>query len=411
MSSSSSSDILDIDTSSQSEDSDAWVDEEETTDNTIGNEQWVNLIEFCSVNSKSDQAVTKDTGVKKLCHATNTSAGDPDTDNHGWIVTNNNRQESLVVSFEKPIFINEIIVYETLNPGGIVKLEMLDSARDVWLTMWQRRTLSTKHSASYHTFKPILRRYRIQSNTIRLTIDPTHTNQIGIQAIKLLGSNTFDAKFHQKSLSSSMSDLYEQAQKKLHTDVQFLVDNEIIHAHRNVLCFRSQYFRSLLLNDFVEKSQRKPIELTDITKSVFYIVLQFIYTGAYPADISYDTAMELLIYTNKITLVSAKNAAMEYLGHHLCMNHDLIITTYDFVKKTSPAFDSLLNYIYNLCADNLNEICRKEDFTKLDKDSMIDIICHSTEIREARAVEQATVTNTDNTNAAETDDDEAEEEE
>lgn len=48
---------------------------------------------------------------------------------HGWILTNDNREECVIVSFETAVFINEIHVYESLNPGCVVKLEMLESER------------------------------------------------------------------------------------------------------------------------------------------------------------------------------------------------------------------------------------------------------------------------------------------
>jgi hypothetical protein len=35
----------------------------------------------------------------------------------------------LIVSFETPVFINEIHIYESLNPGSVVKLEMLEPQR------------------------------------------------------------------------------------------------------------------------------------------------------------------------------------------------------------------------------------------------------------------------------------------
>lgn len=124
----------------------------------------------------------------------------------------------MIISFETPVFINEIHIYESLNPGSVVKLEMLESQRskkikidnfllftyflvfnirnlssslttffflylDKWWTMWQRKTSQTKQSVTHHIFKPILRRYHIQSNTIRITFDPRYTDQIGIQAI------------------------------------------------------------------------------------------------------------------------------------------------------------------------------------------------------------------------------------
>ena len=59
------------------------------------------------------------------------------------------------------------------------------------------------------------------------------------------------------------------------TDVKFLIDNKIINAHRNILCSRCLYFRALLLNDFNEKNQKNPIELTDIDYETFIELLFF----------------------------------------------------------------------------------------------------------------------------------------
>lgn len=49
--------------------------------------------------------------------------------------------------------------------------------------MWQRKSQYDIKMSSQNVFKPFLRRYRFQSNTLRITLDPTHVDQIGIQAI------------------------------------------------------------------------------------------------------------------------------------------------------------------------------------------------------------------------------------
>jgi hypothetical protein len=79
------------------------------------------------VKSKGEESVSKNIGVEKLCHATDVNFGEEDNAKNGWILNNNNREESLIVSFQTPIFINEIHIYESLNPGSIIKLEMLES--------------------------------------------------------------------------------------------------------------------------------------------------------------------------------------------------------------------------------------------------------------------------------------------
>ncbi|CAF0740436.1 unnamed protein product [Rotaria sp. Silwood1] len=378
----------DPDSSSEYEDQDNSSEDENDLNTLVSQEQWVKLIEYCSFKTKSNESVTRGIGVEKLCQATDVDFGEKEETENGWILNNNNQEECLIVSFQTSVFINEIHIYENLNPGSIEKLEMLEIERNKWWTMWQRKISSEKQSITHNIFKPMLRRYHIQSNTIRITFDPRYTDRIGIQAIKLVGSNVFDVNLNYKSLSQSMMKLYKQAINSINTDVQFIFNDKIITAHRNILCCRSTYFRSLLLNDFIEKSQIKPIELTDIDYETFSEILYFIYTGTYHQTISFDIAMKSMIYSNKINFLTAKNAAIEHICRYLRLNHDLIITVYCQIKKMSPTFDLLLDYIYDLCSEFLNDICKHSDFIKLEKELMIDLICQATERREIREQEK-----------------------
>jgi len=54
--------------------------------------------------------------------------------------------------------------------------------------MWQKKGLAQKLTSAQHIFKPLLRRYRHQSNTIRFTFNLNSTDQIGIHAISKLKS-------------------------------------------------------------------------------------------------------------------------------------------------------------------------------------------------------------------------------
>ena len=71
----------------------------------------------------------RNTGVEKLCQATDLDFGGPDRAELGWILTNTHQEESLVVSFETTVFINEVLIYESVNPGSVVKLESMEGHR------------------------------------------------------------------------------------------------------------------------------------------------------------------------------------------------------------------------------------------------------------------------------------------
>lgn len=57
--------------------------------------------------------------------------------------------------------------------------------------MWQRKSPVKTQSVTHHAFKPALRRYHNQSKSIRLTLDPRYTDQVGIQAISKIYRSNF----------------------------------------------------------------------------------------------------------------------------------------------------------------------------------------------------------------------------
>ena len=274
-----------------------------------------------------------------------------------------------------------------------------------FLPMWQRKSAATASSTTHHVFKPLLRRYRIPSDSIRLTLDPRYTDRIGIQAIskisgslfqqclspciEIRGSTIFDVTIDRISLSQSMLRLYREALHQTHTDVQFRLPEKIVHAHRNILWCRSEYFRALLSGNFIENTRKQPIELTDVDDQTFLEILHFIYTGTYSHTLKYEIAIKCMIYANKINFSTAKNAAIEQLCCYLRSNHQCILPIYCLIKPKSPTFDLLLDYVYDLCSECLNDVCQQKDFVELQKDEMIDLIRQSTERREKRELERS----------------------
>ena len=86
------------------------------------------------------------------------------------------------------------------------------------------------------------------------------------------------------------------------TDVDFLVDGQVISAHKAVLASQSQYFECMLFGSMREASMNS-VELKDVPVSAFRKVLQFAYTGSldmenvpfqvYPV---YSISVTILIY-------------------------------------------------------------------------------------------------------------------
>ena len=85
--------------------------------------------------------MTKGIGIEKLCQATDTDFGNKEQVQNGWILHNNNQEEQLVVSFETPVYIDNICIYESLNPGSISKLEMLEIQRSKATSIYCRKAI------------------------------------------------------------------------------------------------------------------------------------------------------------------------------------------------------------------------------------------------------------------------------
>jgi len=133
-------------------------------------------------------------------------------------------------------------------------------------------------------------------------------------------------------------------------DVCFLVESVEVHAHKAILAARSQYFRAMLFNGHMRESSSKdaPIELKDVSHSVFLKVLEFLYTdtvsnatldmGIHPmvaselfmldrlkgicedvirGEITVDNVISILIASHQHNALGLKEIALEFILRHL----------------------------------------------------------------------------------------------
>ena len=200
----------------------------------------------------------------------------------------------------------------------------------------------------------------------------------------MIGSTVFNNGRHSQSVYQKMCELYEKTVQGETGDIKLLVDGKIINAHQNVLCCRTKYFRALLLNDFLERRSTEPIPLTDVDSQTFIEVLFFIYTGSYRTNNSQETMIKCLIYCDKIDFLSGKSLASEQVCRYLSVDDGAILSLYCMAKNLSPAFDNLLEFIYDFCSDNMSKVFRRDDFTHLDRNLLLELVYQSAERHEKR---------------------------
>ncbi|GBB90409.1 hypothetical protein RclHR1_17360005 [Rhizophagus clarus] len=95
-------------------------------------------------------------------------------------------------------------------------------------------------------------------------------------------------------------------------------DVKEIHAHSNVLCIRSSYFRSALLNIWAEKKDGKFIfRKPNISPQSFNIILRFIYCGSIElSNLHFTDILELLIAVDELNIHSLIPYIQEFLIEH-----------------------------------------------------------------------------------------------
>lgn len=101
------------------------------------------------------------------------------------------------------------------------------------------------------------------------------------------------------SLSSFQTNLIRFKDSQAFSDVTFIVEGKVVHAHRLVLSLMSEHFRAMFMSGFKEKFQRE-ILIPHISYQAFMLMLEFMYTGV-PPDLS--------VYESESNLEAGSEAA------------------------------------------------------------------------------------------------------
>ncbi|GBC06295.1 hypothetical protein RclHR1_06740011 [Rhizophagus clarus] len=126
------------------------------------------------------------------------------------------------------------------------------------------------------------------------------------------------------------------------------------HIHSNILCIRSQYFRSAFSNEWVEKKDGKFIfKKPNITPQIFNIIFRFIYCGIIELkNLQIPNLLKLLIAVDELNINSLISHIQEFLIEHqtefLHQNQIEILNT---VYKYDSFVDLYNFYLEKICEE------------------------------------------------------------
>ncbi|RGB36465.1 hypothetical protein C1646_741749 [Rhizophagus diaphanus] len=147
-----------------------------------------------------------------------------------------------------------------------------------------------------------------------------------------------------------------------------------IHAHSNILCIRSQYFRTAFSNEWAEKKDGKFIlRKPNISPHLFNIILRFIYCGNIELkNLQGPDVLKLLIAVDELNIHQLISYIQEYLIEH---QTEFLHQNPAGILETVYQHETFTN-LWNFC---LEKIC-DEPKILFDSEKFINLKAHLLEL-------------------------------
>lgn len=170
------------------------------------------------------------------------------------------------------------------------------------------------------------------------------------------------------------ADMARLCMNEQYADVEFIVEEERIPAHRVILAARSEYFRALLYGGMAETTQRQiPLE---VPLEAFKVLLRYIYSGTLLlSTLDEDSTIDVLGMANQYGFQDLEMAISNYLRQYLALDNVCMILDaarlYNLEELTEVclmfmdrnAGDLLLHNSFNtLSKESLEEVLRRDCF-------------------------------------------------
>jgi len=149
-----------------------------------------------------------------------------------------------------------------------------------------------------------------------------------------------------RNLSTDLLKILSDAKN---TDVSFIIDDQVLHAHRSILSARSDYFESMFESGMIEGNSKK-VEIKECDYTLFKKMIQFLYTDVPPEDIV-QIAPKLLPIADRYLMTSLKNhcvtALLESLNQNTVKDALLLAHHYNCPRLKSRCFEKLTLSMFN----------------------------------------------------------------
>ncbi|CAF3151034.1 unnamed protein product [Rotaria socialis] len=335
-------------------------------------EQWVStVLQFSSQYNDSTWSANQIIGPPKVFPRHGDIVG-------AWAQGNRAVDEFVIVGFGRPVHPDQIDIYETYNPGAIVRVSARNSRdKDDWEIVWQTEAPHVEGQSRIFSL-PCSNLSCGTIDQIRLDINCSAAgNWCEIDCIKLIGYTSHNDMSY-KELTANLKQLLID---DCLADVTFELDNgRTISSYRNILSNRCVYFAQLF--DEYPSDIEKPIKINNISYEAFYQILYFIYTDTLEPVLQYETCLELMRKADEYYLSPIYDQAFESLKKIINKTNVLKLYVQSGLFSTSSDLNQpdniILNDVINLCVEfiqkNRRDVYFNDQMEQLTKDMLLRLI-------------------------------------
>ena len=167
--------------------------------------------------------------------------------------------------------------------------------------------------------------------------------------------------------SNLMSQMYALRQQGQLCDVQLLVNNTIIPAHRVVLAAFSPYFRAMFCSQLNE-SQQSSVSIQDFSTAIVSLIVEYAYTAS--IDITEENVQMILRAASFMQIETLENLCTQFLLVHLHPSNCLGIREFALCLGCS----SLYSAADSFCQDHFFEMSEHDEFLHLTASQVINLV-------------------------------------
>ncbi|XP_017853063.1 BTB/POZ domain-containing protein 9 isoform X2 [Drosophila busckii] len=165
------------------------------------------------------------------------------------------------------------------------------------------------------------------------------------------------------------ADIARLCMNERYADVEFVVEEQHLPAHRAILAARSEYFRALLYGGMSEATQRQI--MLEVPLDPFKVLLRYIYSGTLSlASLDEDAVIGVLGMANQYGFQDLEMAISKYLRQYLALNNVCMIL--DAARLYN--LDDLTQVCLMFMDRNAADLLQHDSFKMLSRESLAEVL-------------------------------------